>query len=49
MVVIQKLVLESTVLDLTGKPKILRPGIITKREIEKIIKRKVYYQKKKID
>ena len=41
-----KIGLESTVLDLTVKPKILRPGKITKKEIERIIKRKVYYQKK---
>lgn len=41
-----KIGLESTVVDLTSKPKILRPGIITKEKIQSIIKKKVYYQKK---
>ena len=30
-----KIGIESTVIDLTGKPKILRPGIITKSELKK--------------
>ncbi len=33
-----KIGIESTVIDLTKKPKILRPGIITKEEINKILK-----------
>ena len=33
--------IESTILDLTKNPTILRPGIITKEQIEKILKRKV--------
>ena len=28
--------IESTVIDLTEKPKILRPGIISKKEIKKV-------------
>ncbi len=33
-----KIGIESTVVDLTGKPKILRPGIISKSEIKKILR-----------
>ena len=33
--------IESTVIDLTNKPKVLRPGIIEKKEIEKILKIKL--------
>ncbi len=36
-----KIGIESTVVDLTNKPKILRPGIINKRKIEKILKVKI--------
>ena len=37
--------LESTIIDLTNKPTILRPGSIVKEKIEKIIKKKVYFSK----
>ena len=33
--------LESTIIDLTSKPSILRPGSITPKEIEQVIKRKI--------
>ena len=33
--------IESTIIDLTGKPTILRPGIITLEEIEKILRKKI--------
>ena len=33
-----KIGIESTVIDLTGKPKLLRPGIISKNDIQKIVK-----------
>ena len=36
-----KIGIESTVIDLTDFPKILRPGIITKRDIEKILEKKI--------
>ena len=36
-----KIGLESTIIDLTGKPTILRPGSITSEEIYKIIKKKI--------
>jgi len=36
-----KIGIESTVIDLTGYPKILRPGIIGKNKIEKILKKKI--------
>ena len=36
-----KIGIESTVIDLTGKPKILRPGIIISSKIEKILKLKI--------
>ena len=40
--------IESTVLDLTGKPKILRPGIITDNEIKKYLKVSLSKRKSKI-
>ena len=40
-----KIGLESTILDLTGKPSILRPGKITKEKIEKILKNKIKIKK----
>ncbi len=45
-----KIGIESTVIDLTNKPKILRPGIITPSKIEKILKFKIRnkYNKLKI-
>jgi L-threonylcarbamoyladenylate synthase len=36
-----KIGIESTVIDLTGFPKILRPGIISKNTIEKVLKKKI--------
>ena len=39
-----KLGIESTVIDLTGKPKILRPGIISKRDLKKTLQ-KVFSKK----
>ena len=36
-----KIGIESTVIDLTNKPKILRPGIIDKTKIEKTLKLKI--------
>ena len=36
-----KIGIESTVIDLTSDPKILRPGIINKRNIEKTLKKKI--------
>tara|TARA_B100001057_G_C22694943_1_gene889338 strand:+ start:54 stop:1013 length:960 start_codon:yes stop_codon:yes gene_type:complete len=41
-----KIGIESTVIDLTSKPKILRPGIIGKEAIDKILKTKIYLNKK---
>jgi len=41
-----KIGLESTIIDLTGKPKILRPGFITPKEISKILKMKIIINKK---
>ena len=38
-----KIGIESTVIDLTGSPKILRPGIIGKNTIEKVLKKKIKY------
>ena len=38
--------LESTIIDLTYKPTILRHGVITKKKIEKILKKKIIVQKK---
>ena len=37
--------LESTIIDLTEKPKILRPGSITIEKIQKIIKKKIFVKK----
>ena len=36
-----KIGIESTVIDLTGFPKVLRPGIIDKKTIEKVLKKKI--------
>ena len=41
-----KIGIESTVIDLTGKPKILRPGIISKNKINQILK--VHISKEKL-
>ena len=41
-----KIGLESTIVDLTGNPKILRPGFITPKKIEKILKRNIKIIKK---
>ena len=41
-----KIGLESTIIDLTGKPKILRPGFITPEKISKILKKKIKINKK---
>ncbi len=43
-----KIGIESTVIDLTSKPKILRPGIISSNEIKKILKINFAKKKKKI-
>jgi len=40
-----KIGLESTIIDLTKKPSILRPGKITKENIERILKKKVKIEK----
>jgi len=40
-----KIGLESTIVDLTGKPSILRPGKITKENIEKILNKKIKVRK----
>ena len=40
-----KVGLESTVVDLTGKPTILRPGIITINKISKVLKKKIKVNK----
>jgi len=40
-----KIGLESTIIDLTGKPSILRPGKITKEKIEKILNKKIKIRK----
>ena len=37
--------LESTIIDLTGKPAILRPGSITVEKIQKILKKKIIINK----
>ncbi len=42
-----KIGLESTVLDLTGKPTILRPGLVELKTIRKILKKKIYKVNKK--
>ena len=41
-----KIGIESTVIDLTGYPKILRPGIIDEGNIRKILKKKIKFSKK---
>tara|TARA_Y100000590_G_scaffold397342_1_gene478815 strand:- start:54 stop:1010 length:957 start_codon:yes stop_codon:yes gene_type:complete len=41
-----KIGIESTIIDLTSKPKILRPGIITTKQIKKILKKKIFINKK---
>ena len=41
-----KIGLESTIIDLTGNPKILRPGFVTPKKISKILKRKIKINKK---
>ena len=38
--------IESTVLDLSGKIKILRPGFIQAKELSKVLKKKIYLAKK---
>ena len=40
-----KIGLESTIVDLTGKPSILRPGSITEEKIQKILKKKIKIKK----
>ena len=40
-----KIGLESTIVDLTGKPSILRPGSITAKKIKKILKKKIIVKK----
>ncbi len=40
--------IESTVVDLTTEPRILRPGIISEKEIKNILKNKLYKKKSKI-
>jgi len=42
-----KIGLESTIIDLTNKPNILRPGIITPKKIQKILKKKILLKKNK--
>ena len=41
-----KIGLESTIIDLTGKPSVLRPGSITLKKIQKVLKKKVKIKKK---
>ena len=43
-----KIVIESTVVDLTGKPRLLRPGIISRNDIQKIVKTNFLRKKSKI-
>ena len=40
-----KIGLESTIVDLTERPSILRPGIITVKKIQKILKKKIKFKK----
>jgi len=40
-----KIGLESTIIDLTGKPNILRPGSVTKEKIKKILNKKIEIKK----
>jgi len=42
-----KIGIESTVIDITSTPKILRPGIIDKKNIEKVLKTKILTHKNK--
>ena len=41
-----KIGLESTIIDLTSRPRILRPGFITPERISKILKKKIKINKK---
>ena len=41
-----KIGLESTILDLTHKPTILRPGSITLKQIKKVLKKKIIFNKR---
>jgi len=43
-----KIGIESTVIDLTGKPKILRPGVISPEIINKILKTKINIARKNL-
>jgi len=43
-----KIGIESTVIDLTGTPKILRPGIISSKIIKKILKTEIFISKKNL-
>ena len=43
-----KIGIESTVVDLTGKPKILRPGIISSEDIKKILRTRLSKRKSRI-
>ena len=43
-----KIGIESTVIDLSGKPRILRPGIISKNKINKILKVHLFKEKLKV-
>ncbi len=40
--------IESTVIDLTGKPKILRPGIISEKQIKRVLNTNLVFKKNKI-
>ena len=40
-----KIGLESTIVDLTGKPSILRPGSVTLKKIQKVLKKKIKIKK----
>ena len=48
MEAISKFGIESTVVDLTSKPKILRPGIISSNDIKKILKQNFLKKKSKL-
>ena len=41
-----KIGLESTIIDLTGKPTVLRQGFVTAKKINKILKQKILFNKK---
>ena len=43
-----KIGIESTVIDLTGKPRLLRPGMISRNEIKKFVKTGIAKEKSKI-